>query len=111
VALPRPVAAAEFSACGPGNAVGLTSILDRGQFVPQKSPHESAPTNGVSIGSTVSHCSSVTSVPNTQTSLRATCVEKSRIGAYIHWVWAMQPKSIHNKTKLHVLRLLVDSCN
>jgi len=33
VAWPRPVAAAEFSACGRGNAVGLTSILGRGQFL------------------------------------------------------------------------------
>jgi len=30
VARPRPAAAAKFSACGRGNAVGLTSILDRG---------------------------------------------------------------------------------
>ena len=29
-----PAAAAEPIACGRGNAVGLTSILDRGQFFP-----------------------------------------------------------------------------
>jgi len=28
----RPRPAAEFSACGRGNTVGLTSILDGGQF-------------------------------------------------------------------------------
>jgi len=33
VARPRPAAAAEFSACGRGNTVGLTSILDRGQSI------------------------------------------------------------------------------
>ena len=34
VARPRhAAAAAEPSACGRGNAVGLTSILDRGQFL------------------------------------------------------------------------------
>jgi len=32
VARPRPAAVAESSACGRGNAVGLTSILDRGQY-------------------------------------------------------------------------------
>ena len=32
VAQPRPADAAESSACGRGNAVGLTSILDQGQF-------------------------------------------------------------------------------
>jgi len=31
VAWPRPAAAAESSECGRGNAVGRTSILDRGQ--------------------------------------------------------------------------------
>ena len=30
---PRPAAASESSACGRGNAVGLTTILDLGQFL------------------------------------------------------------------------------
>jgi len=32
VARPRPATAAESSTCGRGNAVGRTSILDRGKF-------------------------------------------------------------------------------
>jgi len=30
---PRPVASVEFSICGHGNAVGLISGLDQGQFL------------------------------------------------------------------------------
>ena len=32
---PRPAAAAESSTCGRDDAVGLTSIIDRGQFLPR----------------------------------------------------------------------------
>ena len=35
MARPRPATSAESSACWRGNAVGLTSLLDRGQFLPR----------------------------------------------------------------------------